>query len=281
LKKLGLFAEVTDATVFGSGEWFWLAPGMIELVQGVLFQATLNSLLDKSWQNALESADVTLKPLGSIFTSLYLAGDRVYEELVGCPNSREELTTSAERWRQRYLNNFLAFNSRDMHLPYRAFAVGRPGKSKERYDWGSDPRELKAEYWANSIGHPSSRFERLSQHLDMEEFESFMTERMGYILKRKQMVMRPSRTEGIFSPGVNYTWQKPEFFRYHPWRYGLSVNDADYWQKSKMREREVVSPMSPYHADWSNSILVRNLPPSQRKAMQLWGSGAAKGGFPI
>lgn len=281
LKKLGLFAEVTDATIFGSGEWFWLAPGMIELVQGVLFQATLNSLLDKSWQNALEAADVTLHPLGSIFTSLYLAGDRVYEELVGNPNTREELTISAERWRERYLNNFLAFNWQDMHLPYRAFAVGKPGKSKERYDWGRDPRELRAEYWANSIGYSGSRFERLSQHLDIEEFESFMTEKMGYILKRKQMVMRPSRTVGIFSPGVNYTWQKPEFFRYHPLRYGLSTNDPDCWKKSKIREREHVSPASPYHADWSNNILVRNLPPSQRTAMELWGRGAAKGGFPI
>ncbi|MFZ2199511.1 MAG: hypothetical protein WAV40_01845 [Microgenomates group bacterium] len=281
LKSHGLFAEVSDATVFGSGDWFWLAPGMIETVSGVLFQATLNSLLGQSWKNALEAADVTLHPTGSIFVSLYLAGDKVYEELAGSIYSKTELAKSAESWGERYRSNFLAFNHQGMHLPYRAFAVGKPGESKQKYDWTSDPKELRAEYWAKCVGYPGARFERFSQHIDMDEFESFVTGQMGYIVKRKKLVMRPSRTPGIYSPGVNYTLNKPEFFRYQAWRYGLSCLDPNYWEKSKRRECEVVSPMHPEHSRWSNRILVRNLPPSQRRAMELWGEGNLSDGFPI
>lgn len=282
LRSRGLFAEVSDATVFGSGEYFWLAPGMIETVDGVLFQATLNSLLGSSWQAAIESADVTLHPEGSMFMSIYLAGDTVYPELEAEGYYQVEQEASAEKWRGRYVSNFLAFNHQDMQLPYHAFAVGKPGRSKERYDWTKDPRELRAEYWGRSVGYPGTRFERFSQHLDMSEVEKFMFQHMGYILRRKQMVMRPSRTTGIYSPGVNYTWQKPEFFRYHPWRYGLSVRDPDYWEKSKQRECEHCSPMNMMeHLRWSNEILLRNLPPSQRRAIQLWDAGQIGDELPI
>lgn len=278
LRKYGLHGLVSDATRFGSGEMFWLAPGLIETKGGILFQATLSSLLGDTWKSAIEAGHVMLHPSGYMFFTIYLAADRIYDELVNDRFPRQLWQENARKWSTRYEVNRKAFTDSTASLPKYAFAVGRPGPIKEKYDWTTDPSTLRKYYDKREQELATPIFERFAQHTHLGLFDRFMTKAMGYKQVMKRFVIRPSRVGGVMSPGVDCIYQKSEFFQIHPWRKGLSVNDADYWDKGKVRERKA-GPMDLDNA--YGARLLANLPSSQYEALHRWYFGSARRGLPL
>ena len=265
LQNRRLFADVGDAQEFGSGELFYTAIMHLELFQGVLFQALLPSLLGDSWKSVIESADVALHPKGKLFIADYLAADEVYPELFSEQYPEPMWRENAARWRERYLTSFLTFH--DLPIPYHTFAVGLPGQTKERYDWRNDTERLRFSFDHRDDPKYPRLFERFSQHTDSRALEAFMQDSMGYTLREKRLVPRPSRVAGVVSPGVLWVYEKPSQFRYQPWRAGLSMDDPMAYDIAKERKG------SPWRRDFDYEYferLLHNLPPSQRRAFEKW-----------
>lgn len=175
---------------------------------------------------------------------------------------------SAKRWQDRYETNQEAF--KDLGLPWRAFAVGKVGEGKLDYDWSTNPKVLRDHYDRRSENGVQSHFERFAQHLDLEEFEKFVTEKLGYTALERELVARRSRSTNRDSrwsvaPGAWWVLQKPHTFRYHPWKYGLDPRDPDYWDKWKRRKG------SPYRSDYWDDYyqqLSTHIPEGQRRVFE-------------
>jgi len=272
-KRGDFFGSMADVRYFGSGEagisdsLTWL-----EQVEGLLYEAVFPSLLGDSWKEALDAADLMLKPGKYIFIGDFLDASRVYPELFTRRELLGERTwkESAERWKRRYEVNQKAFE--DLGLPYGSFAVAAPGPRKFEIDWSQDPELLRFLY--DSREKLPEGFERFARHLDHDEFVTYMTEKLGYKLIQETYVPRKSRssTPGKrwnVAPGIEWTFQKQHTFKYDTWRYGLNPDDPEFINKYQYRKG--VPRRYDYFDDYYGLLLER-IPESQRPIFSKFAS---------
>lgn len=264
-KRRDFFGSVADVRYFGSGEagisdsLTWL-----EQVEGLLYEAVFPSLLGDSWKEALDAADLMLKPGKYIFIGDFLNASRVYPELFTRKELLGERTwkESAAMWKGRYATNHEAF--KDLGLSYGSFAVAAPGPRKFEIDWSQDPELLRFLY--DSREKLPEGFERFARHLDRNEVVSYLTEILGYKLIQETYIPRKSRSNSPnnrwnVAPGIEWTFQKQETFKYDTWRYGLNPDDPEFTEKYKLRKGAPLR--SDYYEDYYG-LLLKRIPKSQR-----------------
>ena len=268
-KRRDFFGKVADVRFFGSGEegisdsLTW-----IEQVEGLLYEAVFPSLLGNSWKDALDAADLMLNPGNYIFIGDFLDASRVYPELFTRRELLGERTwkESAERWKRRYEINQKAFG--DLGLPDGSFAVAAPGPRKFDYDWSDDPDLLRSIYDIRNV--LPEGFERFARHIGRDEVVSYLTETLGYKLLQETYVPRRSRSSTPdkrwnVAPGIEWTFQKQETFKYDTWRYGLNPNDSDFSDKYDLRKGRRLRP--DYWDDYYHNLLAK-IPARQRSAFE-------------
>lgn len=265
-KRGDFFGKVGDVRHFGAGEdAMWDTVSWLERVDALLFQAVFPSLLGDSWKDALDAADMMLRPGQHMFIGDFMDASKVYSELFTRRDLLGERTwnESANRWKRRYEANQEAFS--DLGLPYGTFAVGVTGDKKMAYDWCDDPKKLREKYDVNNeinmilnsyqeSGNPESlrallkirrspmsSFERFARHLDLSEFKTYLVNDLGYTIVQEDLVPRKSRSttsqnRWTVAPGFELTVRKSQTYKYDPWRYGLDPDDPTTYDKAKRRK---------------------------------------------
>lgn len=290
------FGAVGDVRYFGAGEdAMWDTVTWLERVDALLFQAVFPSLMGDSWKDALDAADMMLRPGQHMFVGDFMDASKLYPELFTRKESLDERmwNESANRWKQRYEVNQEAFA--DLGLPYGTFAVGLTGPGKMEYDWCDNPRILRDKYelihTANEILQlyeetqnpehlkgllllkptPGGAFERFARHLDLSEFKEYLVNDLGYTIVEEDLVPRNSRSttpenSWTVAPGFELTARKSRTYKYDPWRYGLDPDDPTTYDKAKKRKGSPFRGPS-YEQSYYNYILKR-VRPSQRPVFE-------------
>lgn len=193
--KGDFFVKLGDARLIGEGgeEAEWDVITYLERVRNLLYEAVFPSLLGDQVYDGLWACDMLAAPGAHVFIADFVAANQVYAPLCesgsGVPES--VWVESASKWQRRYERNQEAFG--DLGLPWRSFAVGREGATKLWFDWTDDPGLLREQHDLFKMGMPSM-FERFASHLDLDEFELFITRAMGYKIVKREMVARGSRS---------------------------------------------------------------------------------------
>lgn len=239
IKDRGLFAELSDVRIFADQMYMRLIV-WLEQIDAIHSQALGPSLLGNDWKKVYKSADVALRPGGYVFIADFLRSDQVYPELFMQGRSEDECVINAKRWRERIEANWSAFGDIEIEgkkFSFGTVAVAKPGRSKHRYDWSNDPIVLRRLYENKLQRSEGPVFERFAQNIDPEELEKFLLEDLGYVMRERQVVEWESRAGyGEWYPGALWVFQKPDVFRYHPWKFGLRDSDLDYWKTWKARK---------------------------------------------
>lgn len=260
------FVKLGDARRIGDGgeEAEWDVIANLERVRNLLYEAVFPSLLGEQVYDGLWACDMLAAPGAGVFIADFIAANQVYAPLCGPGSDVPESVwvESASKWQHRYERNQEAFG--DLGLPWRSFAVGKEGSTKLGFDWTDDPGLLREQHDLFKMGMPSM-FERFASHLDLEEFELFITRTMGYEIVKRELVARGSRSryKGLnwnVAPGIWWALKKPDRFRYHPWKQGLSPYDPHYWEK---REERKGSPHRPDYWEDYFQTLAKTIPPGQ------------------
>jgi len=295
-KRGDFFGKVGDVRYFGLGdEAMWDTVSWLERVDALLFQAVFPSLLGDSWKDALDAADMMLRPGQHMFIGDFMDASRVYPELF----TRRELlgertwNESANMWKRRYEANQEAFG--DLGLPYGTFAVGLTGPDKMEYDWCNDPKILREKYELNNAAieilqlyestqdpehlrgllslnpTPGGAFERFARHLGLPEFKEYLVNDLGYTIVEEDLVSRRSRSTTSYNrwtvaPGFELTVRKTSTYKYDPWKYGLDPDDPSTYDKAKRRKG------SPYRGSSGDrayfGYILKRVRPSQRPVFE-------------
>jgi hypothetical protein len=263
------FGKKGDVRFFGEGEdAIWDPLTWLEQVPALLYEAVFPSLLGESWKDALDASDLINLPGGHIFVGDFLDASKTYPQLF----SRRDLLAervwneSADRWKKRYEVNAKAFS--DLELPYGSFFVAAPGPRKFEVDWSDDPELLRSLY--DIRASLPEGFERFARHIDHDDFLNYMTVKLEYKLIEESYVPRRSRSttpdkRWNVAPGIEWTFQKQDTFKYDPWRYGLNPNDPNFYEKKKLRKGR--PRRSDYWEDYYGTLIPR-LPTSQRPVFE-------------
>lgn len=230
------FATQSNIIELGSGEMGLQMIGWIETVEGVLWQALGPSLVGQSWEKALNTLDLIMKPDGCLFVADFLRPDLTYEGL----DAIYDQEANARQWRKRMEINYEAFSDLVLDdgtpFPYGTVAVARPGKYKRVFDWCDDPKTLRTIFNLRGLQSEEDVFERFAQNLDLNDFTDHLTNKLKYRELERKLVWWPSRSPGSWYPGFIAVYKKPGTYRYDPFRYGLSPDEdgfSEQWKRVK------------------------------------------------